>query len=89
MALGSSQIRVISLIVWQGLRFALAGLLIGLGAALFLTRLVSVWLFGVEPIDTTTFLVVPLFVLIVTCCACLIPAWGTTRSDPAHTLREE
>jgi predicted permease len=89
MALGSSPRRVIGLILWQGLRLALAGLVIGMAGAFALTRLVSAWLFGVKPTDPATFLAVPLFVLTVACCACLIPAWSATRIDPVRALRQE
>ena len=78
-----------SLLLWQGLRLAAVGLAIGLAGAFALTRLVSGWLYGVSALDPMTFAGVPLFVLAVTCIACLIPAWSATRIDPVAALRRE
>jgi predicted permease len=89
LAVGASRSRVLRLIISQGLRLTAVGLLIGLAGAFALTRLVSAWLFGVKPTDPVTFIAVPLFVLAVACCACLIPAWGATRIDPIQALRQE
>jgi putative ABC transport system permease protein len=89
MALGSPRSRVLGLILSQGLRLTALGLLIGLGGAFALTRLVSGWLFDVQPADPLTFALVPAFVLAVACLACLVPAWNATRIDPIRTLRQE
>jgi putative ABC transport system permease protein len=88
-AVGASRGRVLGLILSQGLRLIAVGLLIGLAGAFALTRLVSAWLFGVKATDPVTFVAVPLFVLAVACCACIIPAWSATRIDPIHALRED
>jgi putative ABC transport system permease protein len=89
LAVGASRGRVLGLILSQGLRLTAVGLLIGLAGAFALTRLVSAWLFGVKATDPVTFIAVPLFVLAVACCACIIPAWGATRIDPIQALRQE
>jgi putative ABC transport system permease protein len=89
LAIGSPRSRVLTLILGEGLRLTAYGLLIGLAGAFAMTRLVSSWLFGVESNDPVTFVAVPLFLLGVASCACLIPAWGATRIDPVQTLREE
>jgi ABC-type antimicrobial peptide transport system permease subunit len=89
LAIGSPRSRVLTLILGQGLRLTGYGLLIGLACAFALTRLVSAWLFGVESNDPVTFVAVPLFLLAVACCACIIPAWSATRIDPVQTLRQE
>jgi predicted permease len=89
LAVGASRGRVLGLILQQGLRLTAVGLLIGLSGAFALTRLVSAWLFGVKATDPVTFVAVPLFVLAVACCACIIPAWGATRIDPIQALRQE
>ena len=89
LAVGSSRGRVLRLILAQGLRLTAIGLIIGLAGAFALTRLVSAWLFGVQATDPVTFIAVPLFVLVVACCACIIPAWSATRIDPIQALRQE
>ncbi len=89
LAIGSPRGRILGLILWQGLRVTILGLLIGLGCAFVATRLVGSWLFGVKATDPVTFIAVPLFVLAVTCCACIIPAWSATRIDPVQALRRE
>ncbi len=89
MALGASRERVLTMILRQGVGLVLAGLVVGLGAALALTRLVSSWLYGVRATDPVTFLAVPLFLLAVACCACLTPAIQATRVDPARTLHHQ
>jgi predicted permease len=89
LAVGASRGRVLGLILSQGLRLTVVGLLIGLAGAFALTHLVSAWLFGVKATDPVTFVAVPLFVLAVACCACIIPAWGATRIDPIQALRQD
>ena len=87
--LGSSRNQVVGLVLRQGLRLTTAGLALGLGGAFALTPLVNGWVFGVKATDPMTFLAVPLFVLVVTCFACLIPAWSAARIDPVETLRQQ
>ncbi|MGH9625024.1 MAG: FtsX-like permease family protein [Bryobacteraceae bacterium] len=89
MALGSPRSRVLRLILSRGLGLTALGLLIGLGGAFALTQIVSSWLFGIQPTDPVTFVLVPVFILAVACLACLIPAWNATRIDPIRTLRQE
>ena len=89
LAIGSPRSQVLRLILGQGLRLTGYGLLIGLACAFAMTRLVSAWLFGVQSNDPATFVAVPLFLLGVACCACIIPAWSATRIDPVQTLRQE
>jgi putative ABC transport system permease protein len=89
LAVGSSQAQVVALILSQGLRLTAYGLFIGLIGAFALTRLVKGWLFGVNALDPATFVAVPLLILTVACCACVIPAWQATRIDPIQALRAE
>ncbi len=89
LAVGSPRSRILGLMLFEGLRVTATGLAIGLAGACALTRLVSGWLFGVKAIDLVTFCAVPLFLLAVACCACLIPAWSATKIDPVRALRQE
>jgi ABC-type antimicrobial peptide transport system permease subunit len=89
LAIGSTRTQVLNLVLWQGLRLTGLGLSVGLVCAFALTRVVASWLFDVSARDPLTFFFVPLFILAVALCACLIPAWGAIRIDPATALRHE
>ncbi len=89
LAIGAPRSRVFTLILWQGVRLATYGLLLGLAAALVLTRLLSGWLFQLKATDPSTFALVLLAVLGVACAACLVPASHATRIDPVETLRRD
>jgi hypothetical protein len=69
LALGSSRTEVLGLFLAQGLRLTVLGLGIGLGVAFAVTRLISAWLFGMQPTDPVTFVAVPLILLAVACFA--------------------
>ncbi len=87
MALGASEGGVLTLVLRQGMLLAGIGLLVGLGGALAVTRVVSSLLFGVQPTDPATFAAVGLFMLAVALVACVVPALRATRVDPLVALR--
>jgi putative ABC transport system permease protein len=89
MALGARRSEVLKLIVGKGLALALAGVALGLGASLALTRLMKDFLFGVEPNDPLTFGVIALLLTIVALVACWIPAHRATKVDPLTALRHD
>jgi predicted permease len=92
MALGAEKHDVFRMVAGQGLRLALTGLAIGVGAALILTRLLSSFshlLYGVGTSDPLTFIVVSLVVAAVALLACFMPARRATRVDPIFALRYE
>jgi putative ABC transport system permease protein len=89
MALGAQPLEVIRLVLGQGGRIALAGILIGVGAALSIGRVLSSLLFGVTPTDPVTFVVVTLLLCVVALDACYIPARRAIRVDPMVALRYE
>ena len=89
MALGARGTDVNRMILLQGLKPALAGLMIGLAGAAFATRILQSQLFGVTPADPMTFVIVPLLLLAVAVLACVLPAIRATRLDPTAALRAE
>ncbi len=89
MALGASSRQVLLMIGRQGLSLVGIGLAGGIAAALLLTRSLQAWLYGVPANDPLTFILIPLLILLVACCACLIPALQAARVDPAIAIRDE
>ncbi len=89
MALGAVRRDVLWMILRQGLTLTLAGIILGLVAALALGQLMSSVLFGVGGADPLTFVVVPLLFLVAAALASLGPAWRATRVDPMVALRYE
>jgi len=88
-ALGAQQRTVLGLIMGQGAKLALAGVVVGIIGAFGLTRLMASLLFGVSPRDWATFSVVPWIVLVLILAGCYIPARRAAKLDPVTALREE
>jgi putative ABC transport system permease protein len=89
MALGAQRTDVMRMVLAQGARIAGAGVVIGLGASLGLTRLLANLLFSVSAADPLTFAVVAIALVLVAMLACYIPARRTLRVDPMIALRYE
>jgi putative ABC transport system permease protein len=92
MALGAHKRDVFRMVLGQGLRLALAGLLIGIAAALILIRLLtslSSLVYGVGTSDPLTFVTVSLVLSGVAVLACYIPARRATKVDAMVALRYE
>jgi putative ABC transport system permease protein len=88
-ALGAQRGDVLRMILAQGAKLALAGVIAGLVGALMLSSLMSSLLFGVSPRDLATFSIVPWMVLILVLIGCYIPARRATTVDPVVALRCE
>jgi putative ABC transport system permease protein len=89
MALGARAGDVVKVIVRQGMKLALIGVVIGLAASFALTPLMSSLLFGVSPTDPVTFIVLAFLLAAVALAACHLPARRAAKVDPMVTLRYE
>ena len=89
MAIGAQRSDVLRLVLGEGARMAALGVVIGLGASLAITRLMSTLLFGISVTDPLTFAVVPLLMASVALLASFIPARRATKVDPIVALRYE
>jgi ABC-type antimicrobial peptide transport system permease subunit len=89
MALGADRGAIRNLVVWQGMQLAIAGMVLGIGAAFGLAHLMAGFLFGVKPWDPATFLSVPLILSAVALLAVWLPATRASRTDPMRALRTE
>ena len=88
-ALGAERWDVLRMVFQDGAKMALAGIAIGLGAALGLTRLMTSMLFGISPHDPVTVAAVVSLLTFVAFAACYIPARRATRVDPMVALRND
>ena len=89
MALGAPKGGVLRLVVVEGLKPTLIGVVLGLGLAAALVRVMTTLLFGVDHHDPGTFTAGAAIMLMVGMVATLVPAWRATRVDPIVTLRSE
>jgi putative ABC transport system permease protein len=87
MALGARAREVLLMVVRQGMAYVLCGLVLGLGAALGVTRSMASFLFRVKPFDPATFGLVSAVLLAVGFLACYLPARRAARVDPMRILR--
>jgi len=87
MALGAQIADVLKLVVVRAMLLATIGIGIGVAGAVAITRYMATLLFGVKPIDTTTFIGVALLLALVVLVACVVPARRAAKIDPLEALR--
>ncbi len=89
LALGATRARVLGQVMTQGLVLAGTGVVVGLVAALGLTRLLTSLLFGVQPTDVMTLAIAIPLIVVIAAIACWVPAWRASRLDPNVVLRAD
>jgi len=89
MALGAQPGQVIGMILKQGLRLVVVGVLAGIGLAAGLSQLITSLLYGIEPFSIGIYAAVALLFALVGALACLLPSMRASRIDPIEALRTE
>ena len=89
MALGADRGTIRKMVVWDGMRLTLIGMVVGIGASFGLTRLIASFLFGVKTWDPTAFIAVPVVLATVALLAVWLPALRASRVEPMMALRVE
>jgi putative ABC transport system permease protein len=88
-ALGASRWDLLRMVVGGGAIPVLAGIAVGLGGAIALSRFIESLLFQTSPIDVLSLAAVAIIFLAIALTACLVPAWRAARIDPMSALRQE
>ena len=89
MALGAERSSVMRLVLGQGMRLAVLGVVLGVAGAVAITRLLTSQLYEVDATDPLTFAAVVAILLAIAALATLIPARRATRVDPMVALRAD
>jgi ABC-type antimicrobial peptide transport system permease subunit len=88
MALGASAGDVLRLVMSHGLALTTGGVVLGVAAALALTRQLGTLLFNVSPRDPLAFATALGVMTLAALVACFFPAWKATQTDPVRALRD-
>ena len=88
-ALGAKREQVMRTMLFDGMRPALFGLVVGLAASLEAGQLMRDLLYGIKPLDPAVYAVVATTLVAVAAFACIIPSWRASRLDPMRALRAE
>lgn len=89
MALGAQRQDVLRQMLLDGIRPALLGVIVGLGASAACVQWIRSMLYGTKPLDPTVFASVTGLLLAVAAFACFLPAWHAARLNPMEALRNE
>jgi putative ABC transport system permease protein len=89
MAMGAASADILRLVMGQGLRLALAGIVLGCALAYGLAQLLRGMLFAVAPADPVVFVAVPIALILTAAAATAVPAFRASRVDPMTALRAE
>jgi ABC-type antimicrobial peptide transport system permease subunit len=89
MAFGASRGSIVSLIIGQGLRLSLGGIVLGVLAGIALTRVMSTLLVGVSATDPVTFAAMAVLFMLIAAFAAWIPAQRAAGLNPNVALRDE
>lgn len=85
--LGATPGTIVRMVVGQGLRIAVAGIVLGLVTSFILARSLAAFLYGVQPHDAASFALVPVLLVLVALAACVVPARRAARVDPLRVLK--
>jgi predicted permease len=88
-AVGAQRSQLMLLVLFEGLRPVLIGLIFGIAASAVATQLLRSMLYGTRPLDPAAFAGAATMLVAVAVLACLIPAWRASRIDPIQALRTE
>jgi predicted permease len=89
MALGAERSRILLMVLRQGLKLTVAGVVLGLLGAAAVTRVMANLLFGVSATDLATFAIVPVVLIVTAVVASYLPARRAMAVDPVVALRDE
>jgi putative ABC transport system permease protein len=89
MAFGAQTGRIFGMMVGQGLRLGVIGIVVGVAAAWLVTGVLQGMLVGVRPTDPLTFVSIGALFLFVAVLASGLPAWRASRLDPTVALRDQ
>ncbi|HTD96159.1 MAG TPA: ABC transporter permease [Edaphobacter sp.] len=89
MALGAQTSNLRNMVIRQGMLLTVIGVVIGTGGAVWLTRFLASFLFGVKPLDPIVFVATPLLLSFIALVSVWVPAIRATRVDPMSALRVE
>jgi predicted permease len=89
LALGAKVRDVLRLVIFEGMRPTMIGIIVGIIGALALTRVLATMIFGVRATDLRTYVAVAILLALVSLLACILPAYRATRVQPLNVLRDE